>query len=122
MKSTNYNNFENLDAWKEAHILVLSIYQATKEFPKEEQYGLQSQLRRAAVSVASNLVEGNERRSKKEFMQFCFMAKASLAETRYQLKLSKDLNYITNHAYDKLLDQSIKTNKLISGLISYLKS
>jgi four helix bundle protein len=115
------NKFEQLDAWKEAHVYTLAVYQATKSFPKQEVYSLVDQLRRAAVSVASNLVEGNERKSKKEFLQFLYMAKASLAESQYQLILARDLKYLTSDIYQRLNEQSHQVAKLLNGLIRYLR-
>lgn len=117
----DYNKFETLDAWKEAHQLVLLIYKNTGSFPSSEKYGLQSQIRRAAVSAASNLVEGNDRHSSKEFLQFCYMAKASLSEVTYQVLLSHELKYLNDNHYQQINDQCIKVSKLITGLIKFLK-
>jgi four helix bundle protein len=87
--------FRNIKAWKYADDLVLSIYSVTKCFPKEEIYGITSQLRRSAVSVAANIAEGATRQNKKEYLHFLYIAKASLAEVDYLLHLSERLKYIT---------------------------
>jgi four helix bundle protein len=115
------NRFENLEVWQKAHSYTLGVYKLTKSFPKEEKYSLTDQLRRSASSVTTNIVEGNERRSKKEFIQFLYTSKASLAESLYQLLLSKDLNYISDHVYLSLYQQGSEVGKMINGLITYLK-
>ena len=84
---------EDLIAWQKAHQLVLAIYKATKTFPKDELYGLVSQIRRAAVSVPANIAEGFRRRTKADKRRFLTIAHGSLEETRYFLILSKDLGY-----------------------------
>ena len=116
------NNFEKLEVWKKAHRLVLSIYAITKTFPKEEKYSLVDQLRRSACSVPTNIVEGNERHSKKEYIQFLYTAKASLAETRYHFLLARDLRYISTIQYDSLMNESVEIGKMLNALIKYLKS
>ena len=85
---------ESLQAWKEAMRLVRSIYDLTNDFPREEIFGLIAQMRRAAVSVPSNLAEGAARSSRKEFSQFLSVAKSSLSELETQLLISADLGYL----------------------------
>lgn len=116
------NSFENLEVWKSSHRLVLNIYQLTNNFPKEEKYRLGDQIRRSASSVATNIVEGNSRGHKKEYIQFLYLAKGSLDETKYHLLLSKDLGYTTTNRFDKLQEQCNSVGKMINGLIKYLKS
>ena len=115
------NSFEKLIVWQKAHNLVLNIYSVTKLFPSDEKYLLTSQIRRSVASVAANIVEGNERKTKKEFIQFLYTAKGSLSETKYHLLLAKDLNYLKNDKYSELFDKTNEIGKLINGLISYLK-
>lgn len=86
--------YRRLHVWQEAHALVLLVYIATKQFPKDELFGLTSQIRRAVVSVAANIVEGQTRASKKEFLQFLRVANGSLVEVEYYIGLAKDLCYI----------------------------
>ena len=88
------DKFEDLKVFDQAHKLTLLIYKFTKNFPKSEIYGLTSQIRRSSVSVAVNIVEGNSRGHKKEFLQFLYLANGSLEETKYHLMLAKDLGYI----------------------------
>ncbi|GAB6045620.1 hypothetical protein JCM11957_12180 [Caminibacter profundus] len=90
-----YVVWNNLEVWKKAHSLVLDIYETTKSFPKEEIYGIISQIRRTAYSVPVNIVEGKAMKNTKEFIQFLNIANASLEEVRYFLILSKDLEYIS---------------------------
>ncbi len=85
--------FEDLFVWQKAHQLVLCVYKATKNFPKDELYGLVSQIRRAAVSVPANIAEGYRKRTKAEKQRYLTIAHASLEETRYHLILSQDLGY-----------------------------
>lgn len=94
--------YRRLVVWKEAHELVLMIYKTTKTFPREELFGLISQIRRAAVSVAANIVEGQARSSRKEFIQFLHIANGSLVEVEYYLKLAKDLGYVSDDDYISL--------------------
>ncbi len=116
------SNFEKLEVWKKSHKLVIQIYEITKSFPKDEKYGLIDQLRRSASSVPTNIAEGNEKKSKKEFIQFLFTAKGSLAETKYHLILARDLNYISQKNFDDLLNQINEIGRLLNGLIKYLSS
>jgi len=109
--------FTDLIAWQEGHKLVLLIYQITKDFPKEEIYGLISQMRRAAVSITSNLAEGFSRRSSKDKNNFYTMSLTSLIELQNQLLISKDVSYLTKETFLKIADQSVTTQKLILGLM-----
>lgn len=87
-------SFQDLNIWQEAHRLALEVYRITKLFPKEEIYGLISQLRRAAISIPSNIAEGMGRNTTKELLNFIYNARGSLSEVLYYLILSKDLGYI----------------------------
>jgi four helix bundle protein len=103
-----------LEAWKEAMALVRTVYELTRKFPAEELYGLTSQMRRAAVSIPSNLAEGAARTGKKEFAQFLNIARGSLSELETQILIAEDLGYIKReHAISVLLE---RVSKLITGL------
>jgi four helix bundle protein len=117
-----YEAFEKLIVLKKSHSFVLKIYEITKNFPKEEMYGLTSQIRRAAVSIPSNIVEGKSRNSKKDYLRFLLISRGSLEEVKYQLLLSKDLNYIKEKEYIKLYDLTNEVGKLINGLINSIKN
>lgn len=115
-------NYEDLLVWQKAHSLVLSVYQATKSFPNEERYGIVQQLRRAAASVATNIVEGFGRYSRKEYIQFLYISRGSLSETEYHLRLSQDLNYIKIEAYKNSKELIIEIGKMLNGLINSLRN
>lgn len=115
-------SFKDLNAWKEGHKLVLGIYLITENFPRSEQFGLTNQLRRAAVSITSNIAEGFSRNSYKEKAQFYSMALGSLTEAQNQITIANDLNYISNKDYKKLEDQTIIVSKIINGLIKKSKT
>jgi len=122
MNKAKITTFKDLDAWKEAHTLVLLIYEITKKFPKEEMFGLTSQMRRCAVSITSNIAEGFSRRSYKEKTQFYSMALGSTTELQSQLLVARDVNYIAKKSYGDIYEQSIKVHKIINGLIKSSKA
>ena len=109
--------FTDLNTWKEAHKLVLAIYEETKNFPREEIFGLVSQMRRAAVSITSNIAEGFSRQSYKEKIQFYSIAQGSLTELQNQSLIAKDVGYIDAEVFQKIAGQTITVHKLLTGLI-----
>lgn len=111
------NKFEDLEAWQISHRFVTDIYKITKDFPKEEQYGLVSQLRRAALSITANIAEGFSRYHFKDKIRFYYNSRGSLSEVRNCIILAHDLNYLNKDYYFKLLDDSERVLKLINGLI-----
>lgn len=116
------NTFDKLQVLQQAHKFVLKIYALTISFPQIEKHRLTSQICRSSSSVPANIVEGNSRHSKKEFIQFLYQAKGSLAETQYHLMLAKDLNIIKELEFASLIAESDEIGKMISGLIKYLKN
>ena len=98
--------------------LVLDVYKATKEFPKDELYGLTSQLRRAAVSVPANIVEGSSRQHKRDYLNFLYTSRGSLAETGYLLELANKLGYLKNEHYERMEKLTTEVSKTLYGLIS----
>ena len=116
------NTFEKLEVWKKAHQLVLEVYRITKLFPSDERFRLVDQICRSASSVSANIVEGNSRSSKKEYKQFAYQAKGSLEELKYHLLLAKDLEYLSEGSYVKLINKANKAGMLLTGLIKYLRS
>ena len=104
----------NLEAWKAAMALVKDVYKLTREFPKEEVYGLVSQMRRAAVSIPSNLAEGAARNGAKEFIQFLGVTKGSLSELETQLLISAELGYLPRE--HKIFEKLEEVSRLIAGL------
>lgn len=119
MKS-KIKKFEDLKIWGEAHSLAMEIYVITRKFPKDELYGLTSQIRRAALSVAANIVEGFYRHSTKELIQFLTNARGSNGETIYHLLVAKDLKYISSATYSQLRNRyeilAMSINALINSL------
>ena len=110
-------NHKDLEVWKKSIEFVTSIYRITKLFPQEEIYGLTNQLRRAAVSVPSNLAEGAARKSKVEFKQFLHVALGSLSEVETQLIISKNIRYINTDSFKKLNEELVTIRKMLIGLI-----
>ena len=110
--------YEQLIAWKEAHLLCLFIYTLTKYFPDSERYGLISQMRRSAYSVPTNIEEGNARRTNKDKSNFFLTALASLEELHYQSVLSRDLDYLSEVDFAKIADHLMRTSFLLTKLRS----
>lgn len=115
-----YQDTSKLIVWQKSHELVLKVYEITKGFPREELFGLTSQIRRAAVSVPSNIVEGKARGSNKEYKRFLLIARGSLEEVKYQLLLAKDLKYVDEVVYKETLAMADETGKMLNGLINKL--
>jgi len=114
--------YKKLRVYEAAHRLVKEVYKATGSFPKSEIFGLVSQMRRAAVSIVANIIEGHARGSKKELKQFLYIANGSLVELEYYFELSLDLGYITKDKYATLNTQRILVGSLLGGFIKYLKN
>ncbi len=117
-----FENVEKLKVYKHSHLLVLRIYSITKLYPSCELNGLTSQMRRAAVSIPSNIVEGKARNSKKDYRRFLLIARGSLEELKYQVVLSRDLGYIDKDAYQDLIALINTVGSLLGGLIKSLNS
>jgi len=114
-------NFTDLEAWKTAHKLVIEIYKLTKKYPPSEQFGIVNQMRRAAVSITSNIAEGFSRTSPKEKTQFYAIAKGSLTEIENQLLISRDIYYLSSEDFERIEKDVRQTNKLLTGLLKYTK-
>ena len=121
-ESRKIKSFTDLNAWKEGHKLVLMIYDITKQFPKEEMFGLVSQIRRCAVSITSNIAEGFSRLSYKEKARFYSISLGSITELQNQILIAKDVNYITKEQFQNIAKQSIKVHKITNGLIKSSKN
>jgi four helix bundle protein len=113
----NIKTFEDLEAWQEAHKLVLEIYRITKTFPRSEIYGIISQLRRAASSISANIAEGFSRFHYNDKIRFYYNSRGSISEVKNYLILSKDLGYIKIDTQDKLYKLADSVLRLINGLI-----
>lgn len=115
-------SFEELTIWQEARELTNRIYFLTKRFPREELFGLTSQIRRASVSIMSNIAEGFNRRSKKEFINFLIISRASVFEVQNDLYIALDLNYISKEKFEIYYKYTEKIAMSINKLIKYLRS
>ena len=115
----NRSEYYNLDVWVESRLLSVKIYNLTKNFPKEEQFGLTSQIRRCSISVPSNIAEGCGRNTAKDTIRFLYIARGSLYELETQLFLSSDLGFIKKSELDDVLEHVVVCKKLINGFIKY---
>ena len=111
-------HFTDLVAWKDGHKLVLDIYKLVERFPKKEQFGLSSQIERAAVSITSNIAEGFSRYYFKDKIRFYYMARGSVSEVQNLLIIAKDLHYTGDKLSDELIERSNRAQALINGLIN----
>jgi four helix bundle protein len=116
-----YGGVHKLLVWQKAHELVLKVYDITKGFPREEQFGLASQMRRAAVSIPSNIVEGKARGTNKEYKRFLLISRGSLEELKYQLFLSRDLKYLDEMTYVNITELTDEIGKMLNGLVRKLE-
>lgn len=116
MGNGKIKSFTDLIAWQEGHKLVLLIYRITSPFPRAE-YSLVDQMKRCVVSITSNIAEGFSRKSKKEKMQFYYMALGSTTELQNQLVIARDLKFVSTKDFNDVAKQTIRIHKLINGLI-----
>ena len=116
------NSFKDLIVWQKSFQLTKDVYEATGRFPKHEIYGLSSQLRRAAISITSNIAEGFSRKSERENAQFISIAFGSSSEVETQLLLAKEFNYLGDKEFEKLSAILIEVRKMLNSMLSKLKS
>ena len=115
-------DFRTLKVWEKSHTLVLAIYKVTQDFPKNELYGLTSQIQRAAVSVPTNIAEGCGKDSDAELGRYLKIAMGSSSELEYLLMLIHDLNYLTGNQYNQLQDNLVEVRKMLNAFIQKLKA
>lgn len=115
-------SYRDLEVWKKSIQLVKQIYISTKNFPKEETYGLTNQMRRAAVSIASNIAEGKSRQTKNEYIQFLYIALGSASELDTQLVISKELDYINGQTENDLAENIDHISRMTRNLIKSLRT
>ena len=115
------SSFKELRVWQEAMRLAVDVYRQTTGFPKHELYGITQQMRRAAVSIPSNIAEGKGHRSNREFSQFLFHARGSLLELQTQLMIAQELQYLSGGGLQHLLDSAEAVGRALSGLINSLR-
>ena len=116
------SNYKKLKVWEDAHQFTIDIYNITKKFPNNEQYGLTSQIRRSSSSIPTNIVEGCGQLDNGNLIRFLGIAKGSAFETEYQLLLAKDLKYINEKDYDELNEKIQKIISMLTNLIKSLRS
>jgi four helix bundle protein len=115
-------NFRELKVWEKAHQLTLAVYKATTTFPREEQYGLTSQLRRACASVPANIAEGCGRGSEADFARFLQIAMGSASELEYHLLLARDLNLLRQVEYENLDQEVTDVKRMLTAFIQKLNT
>lgn len=117
-----YTTFTELPIWQKAHSIALEIYLLSNNSEFSKDYSLKDQMRRCAISISSNIAEGHDRSSKKEYCYFLHVAKGSSAELRSQLHLARDLNYFDFNTFEKLNAELESINKMLGGFVKYLKN
>jgi len=117
----NVRSYQDLVAWQKAMELVTEIYRVSQKFPKEEVFSLTSQIRRAAVSIPSNIAEGRGKFSKGDFQYFLGHARGSLSEVETQILIARNLNYITNTEIDHIMELAGEVGRLLNGLLAAIK-
>ncbi len=115
-------NYRDLKVWQKSYRLCLDLYRITKKFPKEERYGLTSQIRRAAVSIPSNIAEGYGRKTTADYLRFLYIAYGSIGELETQLLLSGDLNYVNQENLKALKDGTEEVERMLKAMIKSLEN
>lgn len=110
-------DYKNIKAYRYADDLVVEVYQVTKKFPKEEIYGLTSQIRRAAISISSNIAEGASRQHHRDYLHFLYMARGSMSETEYLVHLARRLGYLNSSEFERINELCEEAAKTLYGLI-----
>ena len=122
MEKKYFRSFEDIEAWKRGCRLAVKIYEISQEGTLAKDFGLRDQIRRAAVSIPSNIAEGFERESKAEFKRYLLIAKGSCGELRTQLFIAKAINAIEKQRCDELINECTEISSMLSGLIHHLKT
>jgi four helix bundle protein len=115
-------DFRNLKVWEKAHALTLDVYKASKSFPREEMYGLTSQIRRASVSIGSNIAEGAWRKGDTDFARFLQMAAGSASEVEYHLLLARDLELLKTVDCQRLSEEVVEVKRMLAALMQKLRA
>ena len=118
----NLKSYRELTVWQKSMNMVRNIYSATYTFPKEEMYGLTSQIRRTAVSVPSNIAEGYGRNTTKDFINFLYFARGSLFELQTQLEISVDLNFLSVEKGNSLIEETTEIAKMLHSMLNKLEN
>ncbi|MGL4630066.1 MAG: four helix bundle protein, partial [Leadbetterella sp.] len=115
-------NYKDLDVWKFGRELVVEIYKMTKHFPQDEKFGLVSQMRRCAISIPSNIAEGQGRNHTKDSVQYYYISRGSLYELETQVIISNDLEYTSQSEFERISQKITECLKLTNGLINYFET
>ena len=115
-------DFHKFKVWEKSHQLALEIYQATQDFPRQEMFGLTSQVRRSCTSIPANIAEGCGREGQAEFAHFLAIAAGSASETEYHLLLARDLGYLDTATHQRLQSEIVEVKKMLTSLITKLKA
>ena len=115
-------NYKELVVWRKAHDMTLDVYRITSTFPREELYGLTSQLRRSAASIGANIAEGSGRRANKEIRRFLQIARGSASEAEYHLLLARDLELLDEQSFQRLSTEADSVQRMLTALIQSLQS
>ena len=115
-------DFRNLKVWEKAHTLTLAVYKSSKTFPRDEIYGLTSQMRRASVSIGANIAEGTCRRGDVDFARFLQIAVGSASELEYHLLLARDLEFLGASDYQQLSDETVDVKRMLASLMKRLRA
>ena len=115
-------DFRNLKVWERAHSLVLDVYKASESFPRDEVYGLTSQMKRASVSIGANIAEGSCRKGDVEFGRFLYIAMGSASELEYELLVAHDLELLKWSDYQRLANEATEVKRMLASLILRLKA
>jgi four helix bundle protein len=122
VKEAFVQDFRNLKVWEKAHMLTLDVYKASKSFPRDEMYGLTSQMRRASVSIGANIAEGACRRGDVDFARFLQIAVGSASELEYHLLLARDLELMGASDYRRLSDEAVEVKRMLASLMQKLRA
>jgi four helix bundle protein len=115
-------NFRNLKVWERAHVLTLDVYESSKSFPRDEIYGLTSQMRRASASIGANIAEGSCRRGDVDFARFLQIATGSASELEYHLLLARDLKLLQTQDYERLSGEAVEVKRMLASLMQKLRA
>jgi len=115
------SHFRKILVWQKSILLVTKVYKVTRTFPKEETFGLTSQIRRSSVSIPSNIAEGSGRESNKDFLRFLYISLGSLFEMQTQLEIAKNIIYINEEEFNLLYEDSREIERMLASLIKKLK-
>ena len=115
-------SFKNLKVWQKAHLMTLDVYRSTNAFPRQEMYGLTSQMRRCSASVGANIAEGCCRNGDKDFARYLQIATGSAGELEYHVLLARDLDLLNERDYQRLSDEVIEVKRMLAALIQKLRA